>query len=97
LQPKTKTFLEILLTTTFKQLAKRSKDESQDVTGLDTAITALIMRAKDSPQVITGLQFFLSKQVDPEGLVSNNSERKVLKKALKTARLLLTQLSISLS
>jgi nucleolar MIF4G domain-containing protein 1 len=97
LQPKTKTFLEILLTTAFKQLAKHRKDASPDIAGFESAITSMLVRAKDTPQVITGLQFFLCKQVNPEELALSGSERKTLRKALKTAKLVLTQLLTSLS
>jgi hypothetical protein len=55
------------------------------------------MQARDTPQVIRGLQFFFSKQVNPEELGSSSAERKVLRKAVKAARLVLTQLSTSLS
>lgn len=93
----TKSFLEIVLSTAFKQLSKRSKDTASDQSTFDSAITGMLMRAKDTPQVITGLQYFVSKEANLEEIASSSSERKVLRKASKTAVLILTQLSTSLS
>jgi nucleolar MIF4G domain-containing protein 1 len=97
LQAKTKSFLEIVISTSFKQLSKKSKVLGPEQITLDSAITGMLMRAKDTPQVITGLQYFLSKEANFSDIASSSSERKVLKKASKTAILVLTQISTSLS
>jgi nucleolar MIF4G domain-containing protein 1 len=93
LQPKTKSFLEIVLSTAFKHLFKRSKESAMDDGELNSAITGMLMRAKDTPQVITGLQYFLSKEANLLDIASSSSERKTMKKVSKISILVLTQLS----
>lgn len=97
LQAKTKSFLEVMLSTVFKQFSKRSKSDDGNAGTLESAITALLMRTKETPQVVTGLQYFLLKEANFEEITSSSSERKTLKKASRVASLVLTQLSSSLS
>lgn len=97
LQAKTKSFLEVIMSTVFKQLSKGAKEASDEQTRLENGISALLMRAKEHTQVISGLQYFLSKEADLENIASSKSERRTMRRALKTCLLVLAQLSSSFS
>lgn len=97
LQSKTKSFLEILLSTAFRELSKRSRNEGADQSTFDSAIASMLNRAKDVPQVITGLHYFLSKEANMSDIASSSSERKVLKSASKTSIVVLSKLSSATS
>jgi nucleolar MIF4G domain-containing protein 1 len=82
LQPKTKSFLEVMLLTALKAVVQRSEKTKGDGTA---AIVNLISKGKDVPQVLAGLQYFLTKEVSVPEFATNASERKTLKYALRTA------------
>ena len=97
IQSRTKTLLDILLGTAFKQFSKGSKEATSDVGALTSDITTMFTRAKDTPQVITGLQYFLSEETDLPMTAASSSERKMFRNACKTAIFVLSQLSSSFS
>jgi len=92
LQPKTKSFLEVMLLTALKSVQQRSEKTKGDSTA---AIVGLFSKAKDTPQVLAGLQFFLAKEVSVGEFATNALERKSLKYALRTATDTLALLSSS--
>ncbi|KAF2426236.1 glycerol defect protein 1 suppressor [Tothia fuscella] len=81
LQPKTKSFLEVLLLTALKTIKARKSGENSS----EAAIVGLFSKAKDAPQVIAGLQYFLAKEVSIADFATTSSERKTLKSAVRVA------------
>lgn len=81
LQPKTKSFLQVMILTALKTVQQKGK-EGGDST---TAIVGLFANAKEAPQVIAGLQYFLLKETSVRDFATNASERKSLKAAVKTS------------
>jgi nucleolar MIF4G domain-containing protein 1 len=80
LQPKTKTFIEVLLVTVLLQSQKGAKEEN------DQAIITLIGKVKDTPSLITGLQYFLRKVVSKTDIAGGKDEKATVKWACKVGR-----------
>lgn len=70
-----------MLLTALKSVQQRQKIDGDT----EAAIVGLFTKAKDTPQVIAGLQYFFLKEVRVSDFASSNSERKSLKKAVRTA------------
>ncbi|TVY75662.1 Suppressor of glycerol defect protein [Lachnellula suecica] len=79
LQPKTKTFMEVLLITVFVESQKSSKRDEQ-------AVAKIIDVAKGTPQLITGLQYFLRKVVSKTEIAGGKREATTVKWACAVAK-----------
>ncbi|TAQ87346.1 hypothetical protein B7494_g4329 [Chlorociboria aeruginascens] len=80
LQPKTKTFIEVLLITILLQSQRQSETKRDE-----QAITGLIAKAKDTPQMVRGLQYFLKKVVGKTDIAGGRMEKDTVKWACKIA------------
>jgi nucleolar MIF4G domain-containing protein 1 len=90
LQPKTKTFLEVLLVTVFQDLEKKAAKSGIDS---EKSIVDIFAKAKEAPQMLVGLQYFLSNNVKPSFLALSGTEKAALKRACRTALDTLTLVS----
>ena len=80
LQPKTKTFLEVMLIAIFLQSQKLSKSARDE-----EVIVSIFTKVKDSPQLISGLQSFLKKVVGKTDIAGGKEENATVKWACKVA------------
>ena len=80
LQPKTKTFMEVLFITILLQ-SQRSSESKRD----EQAVVNILTRVKETPQMIIGLQYFLRKVVSKTDIAGGNEEKKTVKWACKIA------------
>ncbi|EGD94428.1 nuclear protein [Trichophyton tonsurans CBS 112818] len=90
LQPKTKTFVEILLITVMTQsqqkLHKKHKSEGSADDGYDEkALVTIFMKTTETPQVVAGLRYFIRKVVTKSDVVTSKRDKKLVKWACKTA------------
>lgn len=74
LQPKTKTFAEVLLTTVILQSQKRSSGERDTKALLD-----VFEKVTDAPQMARGLQYFLETVVKKGDVAGSKSERETVR------------------
>ncbi|KAG9231427.1 hypothetical protein BJ875DRAFT_506667 [Amylocarpus encephaloides] len=81
LQPKTKTFIEVVLVTVLLQSQKQSKDTRDE-----QAVVNIFGKAKDTPRLFTGLQYFLRKVVSKTDIAGSKEELATVKWACKVAR-----------
>lgn len=89
LQPKSKTFVELLLITVIQQSqkaksgAKKSKKGKKDQDGEserdEKALIDIFLRTRETPQIAKGLIFFLRKVVAKTDIVSSSKEQKLVK------------------
>ncbi|PLB40958.1 MIF4G domain-containing protein [Aspergillus candidus] len=90
LQPKSKTFVELLLITVIQQSqkaktaakkSKKDKKEGQDVESErdERALIDIFLRTRETPQIAKGLIFFLRKVVAKTDIVSSSKEQKMVK------------------
>lgn len=79
LQPKTKTFLEVLFISILlqSQKAKSGRDEQ--------AVANIFSKAKDTPQLIRSLQYFMKKVVAKTDIAGGKDEKAIVKWACKVA------------
>ena len=80
LQPKTKTFVEVLFITLLLQ--------SQKQTGLgrdEQAIVNIFQKIQDAPQLIRGVQYFLKKVVSKSDIAGGKEQQATVKWACKVA------------
>jgi nucleolar MIF4G domain-containing protein 1 len=80
LQPKTKTFVEVLLVTVLLQSQKGTKGQNAQ------AVITLIGKVKDTSSLITGLQYFLRKVVAKTDIAGGKDEKATVKWACKVGR-----------
>ncbi|KAJ4383352.1 hypothetical protein N0V86_001399 [Didymella sp. IMI 355093] len=73
LQPKTKTFVEIVLVTAILETQKGAKDEKKETSLLQTFV-----EVDQAPEMVAGLQFFLKKVVSKTDIVEK-SEKETIK------------------
>ncbi|KAF3053063.1 suppressor of glycerol defect [Didymella keratinophila] len=73
LQPKTKTFVEIILVTAILETQKGAKEEKKETSLLQTFV-----EVDQAPEMVAGLQFFLKKVVSKTDIVEK-SERETVK------------------
>jgi nucleolar MIF4G domain-containing protein 1 len=66
LQPKTKTFIEVLLVTTILESLKASKSKDKRD---ERAVREVFVEVDQAPEMIAGLQFFLKKSVSKTEIV----------------------------
>jgi nucleolar MIF4G domain-containing protein 1 len=88
LQPKTKTFLEVLLVTTILESLKasRGKDKQRD----ERAVREVFVEVDQAPEMVAGLQFFLKKTVGKTEIVEK-AEKDTVKWACKSIMEMLTK------
>lgn len=77
LQPKTKTFVEIMLVTAILETQKGAKGERKE-----TALLQPFVEVDQAPEMVAGLQFFLKKVVSKTDIVEK-SEKETVKWACK--------------
>jgi nucleolar MIF4G domain-containing protein 1 len=80
LQPRTKTFMEIIFITIFLQSQKQSKVKRDE-----QAVVNVFAKAKDTPSVVRGLQYFLKKNVSKTDIAGGKDEKATVKWACKVA------------
>jgi nucleolar MIF4G domain-containing protein 1 len=80
IQPKTKTFVEVLLVTIILQSQKGTKGRDEQ------AVVNLVSKVKDTPSLITGLQYFLTKVVRKTDITSGKEEKTAIKWACGVGR-----------
>jgi nucleolar MIF4G domain-containing protein 1 len=80
LQPKTKTFMEVLFITMFLQ-SQRQAGSKRD----ETTIVNLMLRVKDAPAMTAGLQYFIKKVIRKTDIAGDKVEKATIKWACKIA------------
>lgn len=80
LQPKTKTFVEVLFISMVLQSQKDAGKERDE-----NAIVNLMLRVKDAPQMAGGVQYFLKKVVSKTDIAGGKAEKATVKWACKVA------------
>ncbi|KAF2495733.1 hypothetical protein BU16DRAFT_562000 [Lophium mytilinum] len=88
LQPKTKTFVEVLLNTIILQSQKHAGDQ-RDAKGL----LDLFSKVGEAPQMARGLQYFLKRVVSKGEIAGNKSERETVRWACRLVVEALTDLA----
>ncbi|TKA79663.1 hypothetical protein B0A49_01413 [Cryomyces minteri] len=88
LQPKTKTFMEVLFVTVILQTQKQSTGGRSERALLD-----VVMNVKDAPAMARGLQYFLKKVVSKADVVGSKAERETVRWGCKVATDALTVLA----
>ncbi|RDL32454.1 uncharacterized protein BP5553_08910 [Venustampulla echinocandica] len=81
LQPKTKTFMEVLFVSMFLQSQKQAGTKRDK-----DAIAAIFSKIKDMPQLMRGLQYFLKKVVSKTDITGVKEEKDTVKWACRVAR-----------
>jgi nucleolar MIF4G domain-containing protein 1 len=79
LQPKTKTFVEVIMITILLQSQKGSKIRDEE------AVVGVFLKVKDEKQLIRGLQYFLRKVVAKTDIAGGKEEKGTVKWACKVA------------
>ncbi|KAL6156638.1 dihydrolipoamide dehydrogenase precursor [Exserohilum turcicum] len=87
LQPKTKTFVEVLLVTTILEALKSSKTKDKRD---ERAVREVFVEADQAPEMIAGLQFFLKKTVGKTEIVER-PEKETVRWACKSVMDMLTR------
>jgi nucleolar MIF4G domain-containing protein 1 len=81
LQPKTKSFLEVMMITIFLQ------SQTNPRTGRDEeAVVRIFTKVRDVPQLIKGLQYFLQKFVVKTDVAGGKEDKATVNWACKAAR-----------
>jgi nucleolar MIF4G domain-containing protein 1 len=87
LQPKTKTFIEVLFITLLLQSQKQAgagRDEQ--------AVVNIFLKLKDAPELIRGVQYFLKKVVSKSDITGGKEQQATVKWACKVAAGVLQEL-----
>ncbi|KAL3442549.1 hypothetical protein BJX65DRAFT_217954 [Aspergillus insuetus] len=94
LQPKTKTFVELLMISIIQQSQKQTKKSKKRKSNSDTGddsgfdekpLVEIFMRTQDTPQVVKGCIFFLRKVVARTDIVASEKEAKMVKWGVRVA------------
>lgn len=85
LQPKTKTFVEVLLVTTILESLKGSKDKRNE-----RAVREVFVEVDQAPEMIAGLQYFLKKVVSKTDIVEG-ADKDTVRWACKSITEMLTR------
>ncbi|KAK5171637.1 hypothetical protein LTR04_000340 [Oleoguttula sp. CCFEE 6159] len=80
LQPKTKTFMEVLFVTVILQTQKQSTGGRSERALLD-----VVMNVKDAPAMARGLQYFLKKVVSKADVAGSKAERETVRWGCRVA------------
>lgn len=78
-QPKTTTFLEVLLTTIILSLQKKSKKSKWEL-----SLPDIFGKAQDVPDMIQGLRYFIENVVARGEIAKDKKERKLIKKGCES-------------
>ncbi|KAF2115478.1 hypothetical protein BDV96DRAFT_599804 [Lophiotrema nucula] len=89
-QPKTRTFIEIMLVTTILQSQQGTKEGRNEKRLLDVFI-----KVDTAPSMIAGLQYFMKKVVAKTDIAANKVERETVRWASKVVVAMLTRLLAS--
>jgi nucleolar MIF4G domain-containing protein 1 len=87
LQPKTRTFIEVLLVTTILESLKASKSKDKRD---ERAVREVFVEVDQAPEMIAGLQFFLKKAVSKTEIVEK-AEKETVRWACKSIMDMLTR------
>lgn len=87
LQPKTRTFVEVLLVTTILESLKSSKSKDKRD---ERAVREVFVEVDQAPEMIAGLQFFLKKAVSKTEIVEQ-TEKETVRWACKSIMDMLTK------
>ncbi len=95
LQPKTKTFVELLMISVIQQSQKqkkkkksksKSKSKGEEQPALDEkSLVEIFMRTRDTPQIVKGCIFFLKKIVAKTDIVASEKEQVMVKWGVRVA------------
>ncbi|KAL3477823.1 hypothetical protein BJX99DRAFT_122379 [Aspergillus californicus] len=91
LQPKTKTFAELLMISIIQQSQKKKNKKSKSMSGEDDAgrdekpLLEIFMRTRETPQVAKGCIYFLRKVVAKTDIVASEKEMKMVKWGVRVA------------
>jgi len=88
LQPKTKSFVEVLLVTTILEALKTSKSKDKRD---DRVVREVFVEVDQAPEMISGLQFFLKKTVGKTDIV-DKAEKETVRWACKSIMDMLTRI-----
>ncbi|KAF8866067.1 hypothetical protein BDZ45DRAFT_710738 [Acephala macrosclerotiorum] len=80
LQPKTKTFMEVLFISILLDSQKQAGPKRDE-----QAVATIFVKAKDTPELIRGLQYFLKKVVGKTDIAGGKDEKATVKWACKVA------------
>jgi nucleolar MIF4G domain-containing protein 1 len=92
LQAKTRTFLEVLLTTIILRSQKRSPDDFNE-----KSLLGVFGKVAEAPQMARGLQYFVKKVVSRAEITINKSERETVQFGCRVLDDFLAGMEISLS
>ncbi|CEL02839.1 hypothetical protein ASPCAL04002 [Aspergillus calidoustus] len=94
LQPKTKTFVELLMISIIQHSQKQTKKSKKSKSNSDTVddsgfdekpLVEIFMRTRDTPQIVKGCIFFLRKVVARTDIVASEKEAKQVKWGVRVA------------
>ena len=95
LQPKAKTFVELLIISVIQQSQqkktkkskknKKSEDQGDDAGHDEKALVEIFMRTQETPQIVKGLIYFIRKVVAKTDIVPSEREMKLVKWGCKVA------------
>jgi nucleolar MIF4G domain-containing protein 1 len=80
LQPKTKTFMEVLFVTVLLQSQRQSESKRDE-----QAVVNIFTKAKDTPQLVIGLQYLLQRIVSKTDIAGDKEQKATVKWACKIA------------
>jgi nucleolar MIF4G domain-containing protein 1 len=80
LQPKTKTFLEVMFFTAFQSIDKQCKSEDAR-----EKLMVVFSKTKDIPQLTTGLLYFIPKTLMSSNLSNTPKAKRALKRNCRLA------------
>ncbi|KAL4960663.1 uncharacterized protein BDV14DRAFT_182179 [Aspergillus stella-maris] len=92
LQPKTKTFVELLMISIIQQSQKQKKSKKSKKSKSDeepalneTPLVDIFMRARDTPQIVKGCIYFLRKIVAKTDIIASEKEAVMVKWGVRVA------------
>lgn len=91
LQPKTKTFVELLIITIILQTQQKAsrkqkkQSEVEDSEFDEKALVDVFIRTREAPQAVAGLIYFIRKVVSKTDIVSSKREKKTLRWGCRVA------------
>lgn len=82
MQPKSRTFVELLIITIILRSQKDNNTGSRD----KESVARIFVQAIDKPELAKGLQFFLKKTVSKTDIAGNQADKEMVKWGCKVAR-----------
>jgi nucleolar MIF4G domain-containing protein 1 len=92
LQPKTKTFVEVLFITIFLHSQRQAEDKRDE-----QAVVNIVLKAKDAPQLVRGLLYFVKKVVSKTDIAGGKAEKATVKWASKLSADILAALTVDVT